>query len=260
MPTFIEAPLLSVVVPIRDMQNRLNSVKTWLAQAEKFNMEVIFVNDSSVDETLDELNKIVLKNRYRFVKNFDGIFGGPGPARNFGMGKSSGKWIAFWDSDDEPNVPSFFNMIQMAEIEFRDIAVGGWEAKQVSGEWKTSGHVVKTHNPKFLEIVKSPGLWRWAFKLERVKKSTFPDILMGEDLVFLANLNLAPRFQYNKSVYTYIQGNPGQLTSNKKALLDRKKMGNHLIGTFINSEFDLLRAMIRLKIKASSFWHRIRND
>lgn len=260
MPAVNEAPLLSIVVPIRNMQGRLGEARNWLAQVKEFDMEVIFVNDASVDETFTELTKIVQENKYEFVKNFDGIFGGPGPARNFGMSKSKGEWIAFWDSDDEPNVPIFFEMVQSADLKSRDIAVGGWTAKQIHSNQEELSHVEKSHNPKFYDILVSPGIWRWAFKLELAKKSTFPDILMGEDLVFLANLKLSPRFQYNKNVYTYVQGNPGQLTSSKRALQDRKNMRVHLTRDIFGDQLDLLKVMLRAKIRVSSFWHGVRNE
>jgi len=240
------------------MQGRLDHVRKWLNQAKDFDMEVIFVNDASVDETFAELNSIVKKYQYRFVKILNGNFGGPGLARNYGMNKSTGQWIAFWDSDDEPNVSKFFEMIQFAELDFRDVAVGGWTAKIVSADAK-SPPIEKRHYPKFTDILRNPGIWRWAFKLPIAKKSNFPDILMGEDLVFLANAKLSPYFQYNESVYTYVQGNMGQLTSNKKALQDRKSMGLHLSRDNYEGKFDFLRSMMRVKIGISSLWYRVKN-
>jgi glycosyltransferase involved in cell wall biosynthesis len=241
------------------MQGRLEHVRSWLDQAKHFDMEVVFVNDSSVDETLAELNMIVKENKYTFVRNYNGIFGGPGLARNFGMNETKGKWIAFWDSDDEPDVPNFFEMIRLAEHDLQDVAVGGWTAKIVSADGK-SQPLEKRHYPKFVDILKSPGIWRWGFKVDIAKKSHFPSILMGEDLVFLANLKLSPHFQYNESVYTYVQGNLGQLTSSKRALQDRKSMGSHVGRGDFEGQFDFLRFMLRLKIRTSSLWFRMRNE
>jgi glycosyltransferase involved in cell wall biosynthesis len=259
MPTLIEAPLLSIVVPIRNMQGRLGLVRNWLTQVQKLNMEVIFVNDASIDDTLTELNEIVGQNKYNFVKTFDGIFGGPGPARNFGMSKAKGKWIAFWDSDDEPDAPMFFEMIRLAELGGQDIAVGGWAARQALGEEGKPSNLEKIHSSKLINILVNPGIWRWAFKVEIAKKSKFPATLMGEDVVFLANLKLSPRFQYNKKVYTYLQGTPGQLTSNESALRDRRKMGRYLRREIPRHELSLLIVLLRVKIKVSSFWHGVRN-
>lgn len=260
MSEFIDAPLLSIVVPIRNMQGRLDPVRNWLTQADGFNMQVIFLNDASVDETLRELHEIVADKRFSFVKIIDGNFGGPGPARNHGMTLSKGRWIAFWDSDDEPDVSKFIDMIRLADQEFRDIAVGGWISKRAIQGHDLSGGVEKKHNPKYFDILMYPGIWRWAFKVELARKSKFPHILMGEDLVFLANLKLSPRFRYEEKVYTHIQGNPGQLTSNIKALQDRKEMGKLLNREELANLFDLLKFMLRMKIRFSSFWHGRKND
>lgn len=260
MQAFMDSPLLSIVVPIRNMGGRLESVKDWLVQASRLNIEVIFVNDASNDATLVELNEIITKNKYRFVKSFDGNFGGPGPARNSGMNISSGRWIAFWDADDEPSVQNFFEMVQLAELECHDLAIGAWTSKKIIYGPDPLKSFEKIRKPKFFNILESPGIWRWAFKAEVARRSKFPELLMGEDLIFLANLNLSPRYTYNKVVYTYIQGSPGQLTSNVRALKDRKKMARYLNRQKPGNHFDLLSKMLRVKVRVTTFfWHWTRN-
>jgi cellulose synthase/poly-beta-1,6-N-acetylglucosamine synthase-like glycosyltransferase len=118
--------LLSVLVPIKNMADRLTHIEIWLQRISHYNAEVIFLVDSSKDETFLNLNAIVESNQYEKVKIIKGNFGGPGDARNFGIAQASGDWVAFWDSDDNPNVDTFVNMVNNAQKAGKQIAVGGW--------------------------------------------------------------------------------------------------------------------------------------
>ena len=86
------------------MSGRLTHIEIWLQKISHYNSEVIFLIDSSNDETFSDLKAIVDSNNYEKVKIINRNFGGPGAARNFGITEASGDWVAFWDSDDNPNV------------------------------------------------------------------------------------------------------------------------------------------------------------
>ncbi len=86
---------ISFVIPVlngsKTIQNCLNSI---LSQTSEMNYEVIVVDNGSTDETLDivknvDVNLIVEQKRGRSF------------ARNCGVNKAKGKWIAFIDCDVE---------------------------------------------------------------------------------------------------------------------------------------------------------------
>ena len=89
---------VSVVIPVQDREGKIiRSVKSALNQTYK-NIEVIVVDDGSKDRTYQiassikdkRVRVIALENRYGVSK-----------ARNVGIKKSEGEFIAFLDSDDE---------------------------------------------------------------------------------------------------------------------------------------------------------------
>lgn len=87
--------LISVVMPCFNAESHLKtSIENVLSQTYE-NVELIIVNDGSTDRSLEILNefndKIIIINQENF---------GPGPARNRGIEKASGQYIAFLDSDD----------------------------------------------------------------------------------------------------------------------------------------------------------------
>lgn len=91
----MDEPLVSVVIPFYTNKKWLvEAIESVLSQAYK-NTEILVINDGS-PENLDDLRKNY-KNRINII---DKENGGPSSARNLGIKKSSGKYIAFLDSDD----------------------------------------------------------------------------------------------------------------------------------------------------------------
>lgn len=92
----------SVVCPTYNSEKFIiNTLETLLAQKEK-PYEIIMVDDGSTDNTINILNEYQ-KKFYKININFIIIknkHNGPGHARNTGIQKSNGNWIAFLDSDD----------------------------------------------------------------------------------------------------------------------------------------------------------------
>ncbi len=89
-------PRFSIVIPT---YNRANSVEQTLAGcfAQSFkDFEIVVVDDGSSDNTLEVLQNIN-DDRLVVVAQENA---GPAAARNHGMRKSSGEYIAFLDSDD----------------------------------------------------------------------------------------------------------------------------------------------------------------
>jgi len=244
------------------MSGRLANIEIWLQEISHYDSEVIFLVDSSKDETFSDLNAIVDFNHYEKVKIIKGNFGGPGEARNFGITKASGDWVAFWDSDDNPNVDAFINMIDNEQQAGMQIAVGGWKKVNLNLE-RSRARFKKKYDfnlPYLFRTVRNPGIWRWAFKRSIIDGVFFPNLLMGEDQVFLANLNISwlKVYRDKNNVYDYIQGNPGQLTDSRLAVNDRLKMSHYLLKTPVNSKhFSFFTRILRIKIKSSVLINRI---
>jgi glycosyltransferase involved in cell wall biosynthesis len=91
----MEQPLVSAVIPFYSGANWLKeAVDSVLNQTYK-NIEVLIINDGSL-ENIDDISK----EYGPVIKIFNKNNGGPASARNLGIEKASGKYIAFLDSDD----------------------------------------------------------------------------------------------------------------------------------------------------------------
>ncbi len=91
--------LISIIIPIFNAEMDLPTLIESLKKQTDSNFEVLFVDDKSKDNSLKLLTKEKLKigKSVRVLQNKINL--GPAKTRNFGILKSTGKIIAFTDSD-----------------------------------------------------------------------------------------------------------------------------------------------------------------
>lgn len=96
----VKRPLVSVILPTRDRAKYLGrAVASVLGQSEQ-DFELIVVNDASSDGTREYLDRLAAQDSRVLVIHNAVAKGGAG-ARNAGIARGRGKWIAFLDDDDE---------------------------------------------------------------------------------------------------------------------------------------------------------------
>lgn len=210
--------LLGVVVPLTRLSGKFNPIKSWIEEALDLQIQVVFVHDVNDETTSFELSELLKALDSELVSVLEGKNLGPGGARNLGLSQLHSKWVAFWDADDYPDPRAVIQMVIQAERKELKASVGGYRLHNQ----KTS-EVDENLLPHFgFQIAMNPGIWRWAFNRAFIEESPFPHLWMAEDQVFIAKfLNQHPDFyKFNFIVYTYITGNPNQLTSGKRNLDD----------------------------------------
>ena len=132
--------LLSVVVPVTRMSGRLERMSKWLRKVYLYPVEVIIVHDHRDKETLIELQSMVESFGNPKIILIDGEFGSPGISRNAGLKICSGSWVAFWDSDDSPDLESAIQILGETWIrEFDCIAFTFVAVNEVDGTTKICG-------------------------------------------------------------------------------------------------------------------------
>ena len=91
-------PLISIVVPVYNVESYLRKCLDSLANQTNKDFEVILVDDGSKDSS-GEICDEFANNDSRF-RVFHNENAGPGAARNFGITRAKGKYLLFVDSDD----------------------------------------------------------------------------------------------------------------------------------------------------------------
>ena len=91
-------PKVSVIIPVYNAQKYLKEALDSVLNQSLKSIEVICIDDGSIDNSFNILNEYSLKdNRIKIFKQENK---GAGAARNFALNQSKGKYIYFMDADD----------------------------------------------------------------------------------------------------------------------------------------------------------------
>ena len=110
--------LVSIIVPVYNSSKYLDKCVKYLVNQSYQNIEIIFVNDGSTDNSLDILNKYKADKRIKILnqKNM-----GANLARVNGLKRSNGDYIMFIDSDDYILPNTVFDLVSIINENSPDI-------------------------------------------------------------------------------------------------------------------------------------------
>ncbi len=204
------------------MSGRLGEISIWLSNLPNRDVQVLIVHDIQDQHTSSEIHFLVSSCKDDRIKLFEGKFGSPGSARNFGLSNSRSKWVIFVDSDDIVDLSEVFSLIDQHNGQ-SNVLIGEYEICD-----RTTGAVLKKecHPDPKMDIAINPGIWRMVFLRETISKVKFSISLMGEDQLFLLELGIfGQEIQFfDNIVYRYFRNSSGQLTSNKDAIKHLKSI------------------------------------
>lgn len=91
-------PLISVILPIYNVERYLERCLKAVAEQDYQNLEVLMIDDGSTDSSAKIANRFVeADSRFRLIHQENG---GLSNARNHGLDLASGEYVTFIDSDD----------------------------------------------------------------------------------------------------------------------------------------------------------------
>ena len=136
---------VSVIVPIYNMQQYLRvCLETVVKQTIFEDVEVVCINDGSQDSSLNILNEYA--QEYSNIVVIDQENAGVGIARNNGIKKATGEFIAFMDPDDYYLEENTLELLYSKAIENKVLICGGslsedhndgrWIRKEFEGIYK----------------------------------------------------------------------------------------------------------------------------
>jgi glycosyltransferase involved in cell wall biosynthesis len=254
----LKSSLLSAVIPITDLETRVDFLRKWLGKVPP-EIQLVMIYDLRPGETRSALFDEVI-SIHENTMFAEGFFGGPGPARNYGLTLADAPYVAFWDSDDVPELCSQIRMLQVIYKSDFDVIIGGYSRRNLG----TDQINFKSPKPETWEkdVALELGIWRMIFRKSFLQQVQFPSIRLGEDQVFfLRVLQLSPRvFAFSERVYEYTSNTGKQLTSKKSIrILDlRLTLEAHEWNSSINKPaFMPLSRMMHMKL-LMSFCRRLK--
>ena len=230
----MELDLISIIIPCYNASRYLNDVFLSIKNQTYQNLEVVFVDDGSTDDTpkmLDEFAKDYSKAKVIHKVNED-----VSVARNTGIKSSKGKYIYFMDSDDiiHPDTISYlYNLMQKHNAD-----VVNYRTKRVSSSIsylstkfkKIQSAKISVYNTvdevytALLVDMNEHGPTSKLFKRDILKKlKTYPNVFnknvsYGEDSLFLFScFKFCERAVWSKAeLYYYRQIKNSKVHSNFK--------------------------------------------
>ena len=137
-------PLVSVVVPIYNVENYLNRCIESIVNQTYKNLEIILVDDGSTDNSSFICDEWCTKDNRITVIHKENA--GAGLARNSGIEKAVGEYIFFFDSDDYIDCNTVKKCVKNAIQNKSDVVVFGRKEVLENGSEKTVEFFPKEKN------------------------------------------------------------------------------------------------------------------
>ena len=178
---------VSVIVPVYNVEKYLTKCLDSLVSQTLKDLEVIIVNDGSPDNSQEIIDMYTKKyaNMHSYLKENGGL----SDARNYGIKKATGEYIAFLDSDDYVTNDMYEKMYFKAKEKDYDMVV--CDINYVYDDHiKRVGSGIKedTTDIKKIYCTIHPAAWNKIFKKELLQNIEFKKGVWFEDVEFIYRL------------------------------------------------------------------------
>lgn len=244
---------VSIIIPVYNVQEYLSVCLDSVIKQTIQNKEIIVVNDGSTDRCFEILTEY--KRIYPEIIIINQENSGISATRNAGLKASSGKYIAFVDSDDFIELNMFEKMYESAKRENADIVICNYilyneklNDKKIEGNDK-EGHIDKVEVLKKFLLNDIKGyVWNKIHKRELFTSNniSFPDYIVCEDtpVAFLLLANSEKIYLMNEPLYYYRQRESSLTrTFSIKSMQDMID-GCYIMRDYINKELLLYAELV----------------
>jgi len=183
---------LSIIVPIYNAGKYLEDTITSILRQSYFDFELLLVDDGSTDDSLKICYKFSLQDSR--IKVIHKKNGGVSSARNSGLVKAIGEYIAFVDADDLIEPDMYQILIKALEQSHTDIAMCGFVAEvtyKPSAMNPSTFPLICNHPLELLlnEKLGTGCIWNKVFCKNLIKSVRFDEtIVYSEDQLFITEV------------------------------------------------------------------------
>lgn len=232
---------ISVIVPVYNMEKRLEICLKSLESQTLNDIEAILINDGSQDNSIKIIKKH-MKQYPNLYKLIDRENKGISASRNEGIKISTGKYLAFVDSDDYIENDMLEKLYNAIIKEDSDIAICNYKKIYEDSDKVTYHNIAKQckitslyENPKMIyKIDYAP--WNKLYKKDLWKNIEYPIGVKYEDLETILRVFLkANKITYiDDYLYDYFQNKNGETATINERIYEIFIILSHLKKEFIN--------------------------
>lgn len=128
--------IISIIVPIYNVEQYLSKCIDSIVNQTYKHIEILLVNDGSTDNS--EEICLAYANKDSRIRYFKKENGGLSDARNYGISRAKGDYLAFIDSDDFIHSEFIQRLHEAIERENALVAVAGYDRVDASGHFLTA--------------------------------------------------------------------------------------------------------------------------
>ena len=227
-----ETPLISVIVPLYDVESYLRKCLDSIVHQTYRNLEIILVDDGSTDQSGAICDEYA--NQDTRIKVLHQNSAGVSVARNAGLDAAKGEYVLFVDSDDWIESETCAAALSIAKSKQADIVCFGYTETSPDGKEKT----LKADSPGFVskddlirELIWGGGviqtmLWNKLFSIRLFDHLRFVEGRVHEDIEIMPRLVFLSDTIYvtDHVFYHYVRRKHGSITANlyeSKTIKDR---------------------------------------
>ena len=198
--------LISIIIPFYNEKYYFEACVSSALKQTYSNIEIIIVDDGSDQIYYDKLQN--LESSHSEIRVFHKKNEGAGLARNFGIKKSKGKYIAFLDADDEWFPFKLDYQLSLIKKYGLDFIHNSYQIKDENEKYVGKFIAKKLNYVKLLESC-DIGLSTVLVKSTLIKKHLFPEIISKEDFACWLRIakNISHLYGDKKVVSTYRKKN-----------------------------------------------------
>ena len=181
--------LVSIIIPCYNVEKFIINALDSIFVQEYQNVEVLCINDGSLDKTMELINKYKKNNNK--VKLITKENGGVSSARNVGLDNATGDYILFLDADDQFGPNCIKILVEAVENNNVDTAFGFWSINKEDLNLKEKVSYNKLNQTdivhSFMYKPKPNSFFNFLYKKELIKNNGIrfdTDIKYGEDNLF----------------------------------------------------------------------------
>lgn len=212
--------LLSVIIPVYNVKPYLEKCVESIVDQTYHNLQIILVDDGSTDGSQTICDELAQKDSRIVVIHKEN--GGPSTARNVGMDRAKGDYIAFVDSDDWLERNMYEVLINQLEAHDADlVACSFYECKGDEKKAVGDSKNISVFNTEEIFINKNQLrflVWNKVFRRSFVEKLRFVPGQVYEDFHFCRQVFLKTKklIYLDVPFYDYRISRPGNTNSSFK--------------------------------------------
>lgn len=255
---------MSIIVPMYNVSGLMERCVQSLLNQTYRNLELVFINDCSTDNTLLVLQRMLDAGNARDIEckivSHDRNRG-VAAARNTGLDTATGDYVYYVDADDYIELDAIEMMASIVNHKDVDIVACEWALVFGTNQRNMSLPKVCTGEELFRQM--SYGKCRWNLWLFMVRRSLYTDngfsfvegVNMGEDMMLMLKMSTMAKTVevVHRSLYHYIQTNVSAMSKDISSYYGQISSNVANVESFIKtafgSKYDSEIAQLKLSLK-----------